>query len=95
MKRVALVIISGLLLTSCAQHFTPEATADPYGFFSGIWHGVISPFSVMANLLSWLLSFAGVTMLQDIQIIGRPNTGLWYYVGFVFGLSAAMGGKVR
>ena len=75
-----------LVLAGCAAHYTAEAVADPYGFFSGIWHGIIFPFALIANILSWLLSFVGIAFLQDVEIIGRPNTGLWYYVGFALGL---------
>jgi hypothetical protein len=95
MKRVVLIIIFGALLNGCAQHFSPEALADPYGFMSGLWHGIIFPFSLIANLLSWLLSLTGFSFLQEVQIIGRPNTGLWYYIGFVLGLGASMGGRLK
>jgi len=72
----------------CAQHYTPATYSDPYGFFSGIWHGIISPFSLIANLISWVMSLIRISVFTDIQIIGRPNTGfLFYYIGFLFGLS--------
>lgn len=83
------ITIAALILafiTGCAQHFTPETFSDPYGFFSGIWHGMIFPFALLANVISWLLSLIDISFLTDIEIIGRPNTGLWYYLGFFIGL---------
>ena len=76
------------LVTGCAQHYTPAAFVEEYGFFFGIWHGFIFPFALVANIVSWLLSLFGIELFSNIQIIGRPNTGLFYYVGFVLGLAA-------
>jgi hypothetical protein len=92
------LIVAGLLLavmTGCAQHYPPEAIADLYGLFSGIWHGAISPATLLINLLSWLLSLFEISFLADIQIIGRPNTGFWYYLGFFIGLCSTCGVSPR
>lgn len=82
-------------LASCANHYTPEAVADPYGFFSGLWHGFIFMFSVIGLFISWLASLLALDVLSDVQIIGRPNTGLWYYVGFALGLLSASSPATR
>ena len=63
-----------LLLNGCAYHGRPEDYANPYGFFSGIWHGLI-----------FILSLIGFLFTSDIYIMGEPNTGLFYYVGFAIG----------
>lgn len=82
-----LVIAAALLLAGCAHHYTTEAANDPYGFFSGMWHGLIFPYALLANILSWLLSIFSIDFLTSVQIIGRPNTGFFfYYVGFFLGL---------
>jgi hypothetical protein len=47
--------IAGLLLvliTGCTQHFTPEKLSDQYGFFSGVWHGMILPLALLVNGVS-------------------------------------------
>lgn len=94
--RYLLAVITLMLLSGCAKHYTPEAYSDPYGFFSGIWHGFIFPFALIANIISWCLSLLGVEFLAEIQIIGRPNTGFFfYYIGFILGLSAYGGGGAR
>lgn len=89
-----LVLITALLfLNGCAQHYTGVTYSDPYGFFSGILHGFIFPFALIANIVSWVLSFIGINIFTDIQLVGRPNTGfLFYYIGYFFGLSAWGGG---
>jgi hypothetical protein len=75
-----------LTLSGCAEHFAPHVFADPYGFWSGIWHGLVCPLAICVNFLSWLASLLGFDFLRSIEVIGRPNTGFGYYVGFFFGL---------
>lgn len=82
------ILVFFLMLTGCAAHYSQDAVHDPYGFFSGLWHGLIIVVSIFVNLISWLLSLFGVSFLSDIQIIGRPNTGFGYYCGFVIGILA-------
>ena len=74
------VVAVTILLSGCATHYTVDVVGDPYGFFSGIWHGMIFPISAMANLLSWMLGLLGISFLESIQIIGRPNTGLGFFI---------------
>ena len=82
-----------LALTGCAAHYAPSTVGDPYGFFSGIWHGFALPWAILANLISWALGLVDIRVFESIQIIGRPNTGVfWYYVGFVVGLATYSGG---
>lgn len=89
----ALLMLAALTLGGCATHFTPEAGHEPYGFLSGIWHGMVFPWALLANLVSWLLGLVGISFMESVQIIGRPNTGFfWYYVGFALGLGAYTGG---
>lgn len=89
LRQSGIFLVAVLLISGCARHYTPEAFSSPYGFFSGIWHGIVFPYSLLTNILSWFLSLFGVTLFSDIQIIGRPNTGIFfYYIGFFCGLSA-------
>lgn len=93
-RRVAAVVLL-VLLSGCAKHYTAEAAADPYGFFSGLWHGWLCPWSIMGSVLSWVLSLLGLDVLSSVEIIGRPNTGFGYYAGFAMGVLSYGGAKGR
>lgn len=93
-RTIIIIFFCLLMLPSCATHYSSEIVDNPYGFFSGFWHGMICPLTIFINILSWLLSLIGFSFLDNIQIIGRPNTGFWYYVGFIIGLSSSGGGGV-
>ncbi len=84
-RNLVLAIFLIMVLAGCASHYSPENIADPYGFFSGIWHGAIAVLTITVNIISWVLSLAGISFFQDIQIMGRPNTGFFYYTGFAIG----------
>jgi hypothetical protein len=87
--RTAALLLGLMFMSGCAHHYTPEAFSSPYGFFSGIWHGIVFPYALLTNIVSWFLSLIGIRFLSDVQIIGRPNTGIFfYYIGFFLGFSA-------
>lgn len=67
-------ILLALMLCSCANQYSVVSISDPYGFFSGIWHGMIFPFSLV-----------GTIIFDDVFIIGKPNTGFSYHFGFFMG----------
>ncbi len=75
-----LALMVALLFTSCAD-VSPNVheciTNDPYGFWSGLWHGIITPFSFIGSLFS-----------DDIAIYAYNNTGGWYDFGFILGIGA-------
>jgi len=84
---VALIAVAlAILLAGCATQYAPDRVNHPYGFLFGYWHGLIAPFALLAKLVSWLLSLAGISFLHDVTIFGKPNTGFFYYIGFVLGL---------
>lgn len=87
-KGLATVLLLALL-AGCAALYTNDAVHDPYGFFSGVWHGLIFCFALLAYVISWACSLVGISFLESIELIGRPNTGLGYYVGFAVGLMSA------
>lgn len=72
-----------LMLSSCAEvtPIDPSVTAEPYGFFSGLWHGIIAPFSFFGSLFS-----------EDIAMYAVNNNGGWYDFGFVLGAGILFGG---
>ena len=82
MKIIGLLLIV-LLLTGCADVTAIEecVTTTPYGFWGGLWHGMIAPFSFIGSLI-W----------DDIAMYAVNNTGNWYNFGFVLGSGILFGG---
>ena len=75
------------ILAGCATHYVNATLDEPFGFFYGFWHGLIFPFALVGKFISWVASFLGFEIFQDLKLIGRPNTGWsFYYVGFVLGI---------
>ena len=76
MKNLILFSVLIVLFASCADTTNIDACAvvEPYGFFSGVWHGVIS----------WI-AFIGSLFSDDIAMYAVNNTGGWYDFGFVLG----------
>ena len=72
-----------VLFSSCAEVSNIEdcVTDEPYGFFFGIWHGVIAP-----------VSFVLSVFFDDIAMYAVNNTGGWYDFGFVLGAGILFGG---
>lgn len=77
------MLLVAVLFTGCAD-VTPikEYVVDaPYGFFGGLWHGIIAPFSFIGGLFS-----------NDIAMYAVNNNGGWYDFGFVLGAGILFGG---
>jgi hypothetical protein len=75
-----------VLFTGCVD-VTPikECVIDaPYGFWSGLWHGIIAP-----------LSFIGSLFSDDIAMYAVNNNGGWYDFGFVLGAGILFGGSTN
>jgi hypothetical protein len=73
-----LAIIVLLSLSSCADvgiNQTGCLTGHVYGFWGGLWHGIIAPFSFFGSLI-W----------DDISMYAVNNNGGWYDFGFVLGV---------
>ena len=70
----------GFLLSACATQPAPAEYADVPGFWLGIVHGMILPFTLIASIFS------------DVRIYAFPNAGGWYDFGYFLGVSALGGG---
>lgn len=81
MKQVLpLLIICALLLTSCADNapYVVECSdCHVYGFWGGLWHGMIAAFD-----------FIGMLIWDDVVVYAPNNNGGWYAFGFVLGIGA-------
>lgn len=79
-----LVLSALLLLASCAEVQNIDAckTGHVYGFFGGLWHGIIAPFSFVISLFS-----------DEVAVWAVNNNGGWYSFGFLLGVgSLGLGG---
>lgn len=73
---VAVLIITVLILTGCAQREDIETClkGHTYGFFGGLWHGFIAPFD-----------FIGMLFNEKITMYAQNNNGGLYALGFLLG----------
>ncbi len=81
-KHLALIFAFGVMalaLAACAHQPDPGQSSPP-GFFSALFHGVTAPFTLF---LGWL---------WDGRIYAFPNSGWFYDLGFLLGLSVWGGG---
>lgn len=82
-----IMLLAGLatliLISSCAEavQLNINFATETYGFWSGLLHGIILPFSFIGSLFN-----------DDVAIYAINNTGGWYDFGFVFGASIIFGG---
>ena len=87
-KRIFLIAVFSFLLVGCATQYVDASVYEPYGFFSGCIHGILFPLELLIIIFSWILSIFDINLLPDVTLIGKPNTGLSYGIGYVFGLLA-------
>lgn len=88
-KKHSAAILVLFTLTSCAAGpNTAENTAavngDIAGFWLGLWHGIILPFTFVISLFNDTLNFYEI-----------HNTGATYNLGFVLGVAILFGGSSR
>ena len=80
--RFLLIIPVALLLSSCSYIAPVEMPTGP-GFLIGLFHGVISFFTM-------ILSF-----FTDVEMYAKNNSGSWYDLGFVIGAMIFYGGSAK
>lgn len=79
------VLFALVLLSSCADVQNVEACkmGHTYGFFGGLWHGIIAPVSFVISLFS-----------DHVAVWAVNNNGGWYTFGFLIGIgSLGFGGS--
>jgi hypothetical protein len=60
---------------------TGDAEGKVSGFWGGLWHGILSPFTFVVSLFS-----------RDVGVYEVHNNGGWYDFGFLLGASCVFGG---
>jgi uncharacterized membrane protein len=90
MKKYLLIglvaILCVVLLSSCVAGPNPaagvvDAAGKTYGFWSGLWHGIISPVTFIISLFT-----------KNVNLYEIHNSGNWYNFGFMLGISIIFGG---
>ena len=98
MKKYTLLFLFAavaVILSSCADVSHVQACLPPtehtYGFWGGLWHGMVAGFAFIGSLFS-----------DDIAVWAVNNNGGWYTFGFVLGsgsliplIKALLGGSKR
>ena len=72
-------------LAACAPGPNPQMPTESgqsAGFWLGLWHGFITPFTFIISLFN-----------RNINIYEVTNNGGWYNFGYVLGLSIIFGGS--
>ena len=86
---VSMAVLTLLLLAGCAAGTNPtvdvlDAAGESAGFWSGLWHGVITPITFLISLFS-----------DNVNVYEVYNSGNWYDFGFMLGVSIIFGGGAR
>jgi hypothetical protein len=79
MRKLVPVLLLAVF-AGCAHQPSPLPFGDFPGFLGGLWHGVVAPFALVGHLFT------------DVRVYAFPNSGGWYDLGFVIGISAWGGG---
>lgn len=84
-RRIQLILIACtvLLLSSCADtqpNIKECLEGHQYGFWGGIWHGMIAPIAFIISLFK-----------DDVAVFAINNNGNWYVFGFLLGVSSSIG----
>ena len=89
-KGIIVIVLIAVLLGVLGIAVTPNMAGafvqkysyseyDPPGIFSGVWHGLLAPYSLIAR---WFI--------DEGAMYAVPNTGWFYDLGFLIG----MGGSI-
>lgn len=73
---VITAVLVAVLFSSCADReiVAKCVSGHTYGFFGGLWHGLIAPFDLI-----------GMLIRDDVTMYAQNNNGTWYAFGFLLG----------
>ncbi len=77
----AIIVLLLLTLSGCVPGDGANSETKPAGFFVGIWHGWIAPFSLIYSLFN-----------KDIGIYEVYNKGFLYDLGYYMAIVSGFGG---
>jgi hypothetical protein len=70
--------------TAHPQDIEACVTGSEAGFWLGLWHGFISPFTFVISLFE-----------DSVTVFEVNNNGAWYLLGFLLGIGALSSGGAR
>ncbi len=78
---ILLLVLSACAAGPNAAVDVPSAEGEVAGFWRGLWHGIVVPFTFIVSLFS-----------ETVNVYEVHNTGGWYDLGFVLGAGTFLGG---
>ncbi len=78
---IVLLVLAMLFIGSCVSGDGSRSSNDPAGFFSGIWHGWVAPFSLIWGFFN-----------RHVRVYESNNVGWWYDFGFYIAVISGFGG---
>lgn len=75
---ITIILVSSVSAEAFVKNYQ-YSQYNPAGFFSGIWHGLLSPYSLVAR---WFM--------DDVVMYAIPNTGWFYDASFLIGVSGSL-----
>jgi hypothetical protein len=83
---ILLMLLLAVIIAGCANKEVVDAclTGHKYGFWGGLWHGIIAP-----------IDFVVMLFKDNITLYAQNNNGTWYAFGFLIGSGGwgFLGGK--
>jgi len=79
---VAIVLLPGCADNTPAMIIVQDPPPHVYGFWGGLWHGMIAFPDFFASLF-W----------DDVTVYAQSNNGHWYQFGFLWGAGVIFGGS--
>jgi hypothetical protein len=73
---IVFILIILMFITGCANKevVTNCLSGHTYGFWGGLWHGIIAPIDLVIMLFR-----------DDFTVFAQNNNGAWYAFGFIIG----------
>ena len=86
---LVIVAIAMILFSGCAHQVAIDVCVEgtkEYGFWNGLWHGLIAPFTFFGHLFN-----------DEIAVFATnlKGEGGWYYFGFLLGVGGFSSGGTR
>lgn len=71
-----MLVLSVIMLSGCAINNNVQqcVTGETYGFWAGLWHGIIAPIDFIVSLFN-----------DKYTVFAQNNNGHWYTFGFIVG----------